>query len=114
MPLPAAALTFVSLQRPGRSSPTGAGMLGRIPASGTPRAVCFPHDDARFAERTQALVDAAGPDGPITATLQALLREAYPLAVVAPRHELAAGDGRRVWYAFREGSVVPVADEATR
>jgi hypothetical protein len=75
--------------------------------------VCFPRDDPRFAERVQQLVDGAAPRGPIVAVVQALLREVYPLAVVSPRHELAAIDGARVWYAFREGCVVPIADEAT-
>ena len=42
-----------------------------------------------------------------------VLRETYPLAVISPRHELAAVDGRRVWYAFRDGSAVPALDGAT-
>ncbi len=75
------------------------------------RAVCFPRDDARFTDRVQDLVGASHPGEPSQAAVQALLREHYRLAVVSPRHVLAALDGERVWYAFRDGSLVPVADQ---
>ena len=78
-----------------------------------PRPVCFPHDDPAFAEQVHRCLDGCQGDGPFPAAVQALLRETYPLAVISPRHELAAGDGRRVWYAFRDGSIVPVADGET-
>lgn len=39
-------------------------------------------------------------EGPFTATVQARLRETYPLAGISPRHEIAAIDGARVWYVF--------------
>jgi len=82
--------------------------------SESPVAMCFPHDDPRFAERVQTLLDDSHPKGPFAAAVQALLRAEYPLAEVHPRHELAALDGRRVWYAFRDGSIVPVADGDAR
>lgn len=75
-----------------------------------PLAVCFPRDDQRFAERVQILFDGSDPARPFAAAVQALLRETYPLAVISPRHELAALDGGRVWYAFRDGSAVPRVD----
>jgi len=72
-----------------------------------PRAVCFPRDDEAFAARVQICLDGSNGDGPFPAAIQALLRETYPLAVVAPRHDLAALDGARVWYAFRDGWMLP-------
>jgi hypothetical protein len=113
MPLPRTLLTTVSQRRASRSSPASAGTFGQTTASLTPRAVCFPRDDVRFAERVQGLVDTAGPHGPITAAVQALLRDEYPLAVISPRHPLAAVDGGWVWYVFREGSLVPIVEETT-
>jgi hypothetical protein len=76
-------------------------------------AVCFPHDDRGFAERVQSLFDGSDPERPFAAAVQALLRETYPLAVISPRHGLAALDGGRVWYAFRDGSVVAYVDRET-
>ena len=78
-----------------------------------PLAVCFPRDDPEFAERVQILFDGSHSERPFAAAVQALLRETYPLAVISPRHEFAALDGGRVWYAFRDGSAVPAADEVT-
>jgi len=72
------------------------------------RTVCFPHDDALFASSVQDLIEASRPDEPLQAAVQALLRKSYPMAVVSPRHALAALDGDRVWYAFRDGSLMPV------
>jgi hypothetical protein len=76
-------------------------------------AVCFPRDDSGFAERVQVIFDASHSEEPFAAAVQALLRETYPLAVISQRHELAAIDGGRVWYAFRDGSVVPTVDGET-
>ena len=72
-----------------------------------PLAVCFPRDDPGFAECVQTLLDGSPSEWPFAAAVQALLRETYPLAVISPRHELTALDGRRVWYAFRDFSAVP-------
>jgi hypothetical protein len=78
-----------------------------------PLAVCFPRDDPGFAERVQLLFDGPHSEGPFAAAVQALLRETYFRAVISPRHELAALDGRRVCYAFRDGSAVPNVDRET-
>ena len=78
-----------------------------------PVAVCFPRDDRRFAERVQVLFEGSASETPFAAAVQALLRETYPLAVISPRHEFAALDGRRVWYAFRDGSAIPNVDGDT-
>jgi len=78
-----------------------------------PLAVCFPHDDPAFAERVQVLFDGGRSEQPFVAAIQALLRETYPLAVISPRHELAALDRGRVWYVFRDGSAVPSVDRET-
>ena len=77
-----------------------------------PLAVCFPRDDPAFAERVHFLFDGFPSEQPFAAAVQALLRETYPLAVISPRHELAALDSGRVWYAFRDGSAVPNLDRA--
>lgn len=114
MSLPRTRLSTLSV-----GGPRPAGPPPQAPTSEQPpltertRALCFPRDDARFAERVEGLVDAAGPDGPIAAAVLALLREEYPLAVISPRHDLAAIDARRVWYAFRDGSLVPIIDGDT-
>ena len=76
-------------------------------------AVCFPRDDPGFAERVQILFEGSHSERPFAAAVQALLRETYPLAVISPRHEFAALDGRRVWYAFRDGSAMPNIDGDT-
>ena len=78
-----------------------------------PLAVCFPSEDGEFSARVQTLLAGPHADGPFAAAVQALLRETYPLAVISPRHELAALDGARVWYAFRDGSAVPFVDGDT-
>jgi hypothetical protein len=78
-----------------------------------PLAVCFPRDDPGFAERVQVLFDGSPFERPFAAAVQALLRETYPLAVISPRHELATLDGGRVWYAFRDGSALPIVDRRT-
>jgi hypothetical protein len=74
------------------------------------RAMCFPRDDETFASRVQTCLDGSIGNEPFQAAIQALLRETYPLAVVAPRHDLAALDGAQVWYAFRDGSMVAPVD----
>ena len=79
----------------------------------SPLAVCFPRDDAGFAERVRIHCDGSNSERPFAAAVQALLRETYPLAVISPRHEFAALDGRRVWYAFRDGSAMPHVDGHT-
>lgn len=73
----------------------------------------LPARDPGFAERVQTLLDGSHSEGPFAAAVQALLRETYPLAVISPRHELVAIDGGRVWYAFRDGLVVPNVDGDT-
>ena len=116
MPLPRPLPTTAGAQPPGRISVAAAAVLDRGSVDGTPRAVCFPRDDPRLAARAQALIDGAGPGGPITTVVQARLREDYPRVVISPRHPLAAFDGARVWYVFREGTLVPaspVGDPAT-
>ena len=74
------------------------------------RTVCFPRDDETFASYVQTCLDGSNGEGPFPAAIQALLRETYPLAVVAARHDLAALDGAQVWYAFRDGSMVPTVN----
>jgi hypothetical protein len=94
-----------------RSSSRGidAGAVGRVARSQVnerPLAACFPRDDRAFAEHVRYIFD--GPHfEPFAAAIQALLRDTYPLAVISPRHELAALNGALVWYAFRDGSAVP-------
>jgi hypothetical protein len=112
MPLPRTMPTALSVER---SGPPGAdagafGRLARSEMNESPLAVCFPRDDRAFVERVETLLDGPHPEGPFAAAVQALLRETYPLAVISPRHQLAALDGRRVWYAFRDGSAVPAID----
>ena len=109
------ALTAPSVE-PSRPPGTEAGAFARFArrqVSELPLAVCFPRDDTGFAERVQILFDGPYAEPPFAAAVQALLRESYPLAVISPRHELAALDGGLVWYAFRYGSVVPVIDGET-
>lgn len=115
MILPRTVLTALSVERPRppRADPGAPGSVAGSQTRGMPVAVCFPRDDPRFAERVQTLLDGSTSEGPFEAAVQALLREIYPLAVISPRHELAALDGARVWYAFRDGSMVPASDEDT-
>ena len=80
---------------------------------GSTLAVCFPRDDGEFAARVQALLDGSHSEWPFAAAVQALLRETYPLAVISPRHELAALDGAGMLYAFRDFSALPSADGDT-
>ena len=80
----------------------------RSAVTGPVSAICFPPDDPRFVGHVRDLIDAPGE--PLLAAVQALLRETYPLAVLSPRHPVAALDGRRVWYAIRDGSVLADAD----
>ena len=115
MPLPRTVPSALSVAR---SSPPGtaAGAIGRLARSELnepPLAVCFPRDDPGFAECVQTLLDGSHAEWPFAAAVQALLRETYPLAVISPRHELAALDGRRVWYAFRDFAAVPNVDRDT-
>ena len=79
----------------------------------SPLAVCFPRDDGEFAARVQTLLDVSHREWPFAAAVQAILRETYPLAVVSPRHELAAFDGAGVWYVFRDFSTLPSIDGDT-
>jgi hypothetical protein len=116
LPLPRTVLPALSVER---SSPPGTdpGACGRLTRSQMNEslsqmnesfvAVCFPRDDPGFAERVQILFEGSHSERPFEAAVQALLRETYPLAVITPRHGLAALDGRRVWYAFRDGSAIP-------
>ena len=71
------------------------------------RAVCFPRDDAAFVARVQQLIHPPAAEEPLLAAVEALLRETYPLARVSPRDPGAALDGKRVWYVFRDGTVLP-------
>ena len=110
--------TVLTAQRAERSSPprTDAGAFGRLARdqmNELPLAVCLPRDDAAFAERVQVLFDGSQFEQPFAAAVQALLRETYPLAVISPRHELAALDGARVLYAFRDFSALPSVDGDT-
>ena len=66
-------------------------------------AVCFPPDDVAFSGAFSRLVE-VHPGQEFLAAVEALLRESYPLARISARHELAALDGRRVWYCFRDGT----------
>lgn len=75
--------------------------------SEAPMAVCFPRDDSEFAEHVRLLVADSQDERPFAAAIQALLRETYPLAVISQRQGFAALDGGRVWYAYRDGSLVP-------
>jgi len=78
------------------------------------RTVCFPRDDETFAIYVQTCLDGSNGEGPFPAAIQALLRETYPLAVIATRHYLAALDGAQVWYAFRDGAMVaPVETDSS-
>jgi hypothetical protein len=115
MILPRTVLTALSVERPRppRADPGAPGSVAGSQTRGMPVAVCFPRDDLRFAERVQTLLDGSHAEEPFGAAVQALLRETYPLAVISPRHELAALDGARVCYAFRDGSVVPAVDGDT-
>jgi hypothetical protein len=109
------ALTAPSVE-PSRPPRTDAGAFvrfARSQVSELPLAVCFPRDDAGFAERVQRLFEGPYSEPPLLAAVQALLRESYPLAVISPRHELAAFDGGLVWYAFRYGSAVPTIEGET-
>ena len=72
-----------------------------------PVAVCFPLDDPGFAERVHTLLGGPHLEPPFAAAIQALLRETYPLAVIHARKEFAALDREQVWYAYRDGSMVP-------
>ena len=72
------------------------------------RAVCFPHDDEAFVGRVRELVQTKRDTSTdrMQAAIEALLRETYPLAVIWPRQAMAAIDGLRVWYVYRDGSVL--------
>ncbi len=115
MPPPPIVLTARRVERP---SPPGtdAGAFGRVARSEMnelPPAVCIPRDDGEFATRVQTIFHGSRSEWPFAAAVQALLRETYPLAVISPRLELAALDGARVWYAFRDPSAVPNVDGDT-
>ncbi len=75
-------------------------------------AVCFPADDMAFAGVVKSLVEPVTGEE-VRATVETLLRATYPLARIAARHELAAVDGRRVWYCFRDGTARPASGEAS-
>lgn len=105
-------VTALGVKRPGTPR-TDSGAIGSVAMSrigGMPLAVCFPRDDPGFAARVRSLLDGSSSEGPFAAAVQALLRETHPLAVISPRHELGAIDGARVWYAFRDGSLMPAVD----
>lgn len=115
MPLPRTVPTTLSVERstPPRTHAGAFGRLARSEMNELPLAVCFPRDDGEFAARVQTLLDGSHSEWPFAAAVQALLRETYPLAVISPRHELAALDGGRVWYAFRDFSTVLNVDGDT-
>jgi hypothetical protein len=83
------------------------------PSQTPPQTHCFPSDDDAFAARVQTCLDGSSGEGPFPAAIQALLRETHPLAVVTARHPLGGIDDTRVWYAFRDGSIVPIVDGDT-
>jgi hypothetical protein len=116
MPLPRTMLTAAVSVEGTSPHGTDADALWRLARSQMqelPLAVCFPRDDSAFAERIQTLLGSPHSERPFEAAVQALLRETYPLAVISPRHEFAGLDGGWVWYAFRDGSVVPNVDGET-
>ncbi len=47
------------------------------------------------------------------AAIEALLRETYPLAVISPRQAMAAVDGLRIWYVYRDGAYQAHQDVGT-
>ena len=109
---PRTVITPLSVKRSGRPR----AVLGAVPhltRSELPRAVCFPHDDGVFAERVRTCLDGSHGDAPFPAAVQALLRETFPLAVISARTDLGGIDGARVWYAFRDGSLLPPVDGDT-
>ena len=69
------------------------------------RVICFPHDDRVFAGHVDRLMSAYPALGTgVEAAVEVLLRDHYPLARVAAREVMAALDGERVWYVYREGT----------
>lgn len=115
MPLPRTKLTDTTARRPDPSGADGRIEMGLATSSTStptrpPQAVCFPPADAGFAELVQQCLHRSPESEPVAAAIQALLREHQPLAVVSPRHALAALDGTQVWYVFRDGSIVPPAE----
>jgi hypothetical protein len=76
----------------------------------SPVALCFPRDDGEFAARVQTLLEGSHPEWPFAVAVKALPRETDALAVISPRRELAALDGRRMWHAFRDCSTVLTVD----
>ena len=73
------------------------------------RAICFPPDDDGFVGHVRELLTATGePDERLRATVEAMLRHTYPLAVVSSRHPFAGLDDRPTWYVYRDGSVSPM------
>jgi hypothetical protein len=71
---------------------------------------CFPGDDGSFRARAEALLKSSALDDP--GELQKQLRRVYPRAVVRKQHSLAAmGDGRRIWYVYRDGQYMTPTDE---
>ena len=115
MSLPQTVLTAMGVGRSSRpaSDADAIARVARSQESEWPRAACFPRDDLAFAERVQVLFDGGHAEQPFVAAVQALLRETYPLAVISPRHELAALDRGSVWYVFRDGSALPSVDRET-
>lgn len=75
--------------------------------NGEVRAVCFPPDDDTFVAHVQRLVQAPISVEPLQAAIESLLRETYPLAVIAPRQAMASVDGQRTWYVYRDGASAP-------
>jgi len=76
------------------------------------RAFCFPRDDHDFAVQVERLVRES-PEEPFEAAVEAMLRGTYPLAVIAPRQAMAAVDGQRVWYVYRDGAYATHDDGGT-
>ena len=74
------------------------------------RAVCYPPDDEAFVARVDELLTEPGEAGEaLRATVQALLRQTYPSAVVSARATWAALDGRPTFYVYRDGSITPTS-----
>lgn len=66
-----------------------------------PVLILNPRNDAAFVEYAESLVN----DSTDAASLQARLRERYPLATVRPRD--LSSERTSIWYVYRDGHWVP-------
>lgn len=64
----------------------------------------FPHDDLAFRAHVEAARERVG--GWLAPSIEEAIREAYPAAVVRRASRLAEVEGV-IWYAYRDGRVVP-------